>query len=90
MGEAKRDNNRVTTLLGVLDTDGETPIRVTANPSSNALVVDDDITGSDNGTANAKRDNNSVPAMMAVSSSDGATPVTLYINSSGELLVDSS
>lgn len=87
MAEAPRDQNHVPTMLGMLDTDGVTPIPVRATPS-HLLRINREAGGSDNGPANAGRDQNHVPAMIAVSSDDGATPVVLYADSDGKLLVD--
>lgn len=91
MTNAKKDENGVSTLLGVLDSDGETLVRVKVNTgSNNSLKVDDDFTGSDNGPAIAPRDENFVPALIAVSSVDGVTPVVVYADSNGHLLIDSN
>ena len=40
MAQAKRDENRVTTLLGVSTIDGRTPTLIYANPYSNAILTD--------------------------------------------------
>lgn len=90
MSNASRDENNVPTLLGGLETDGKTLVRIKADPTSHALSVDDDVTGSDHGPTNAPRDENSVPALMGVSSADGKTPVVIYATSAGELLIDSN
>ena len=89
MTNASRDENNVPTLLGVLNSDGQTTIRVQAN-SNHRLEVSDGTTGSDNGPVNAERDENSVPTLMAVSSVDGVTPVAVYADSSGHLLIDTN
>lgn len=88
--EAKRDNNRIPTILGTLDSDGVTPVLIEVNSVNNGLAVDDNTTGSYISDDIADRDENRVPVMMAVSSVDGVTPVAIYANSSGELLVDST
>lgn len=91
MSNAAKDQNGVSTLLGVLDTDGETLVRVKVNESSgNSLQVDDNTTGTDNGPSIAPRDQNFVPALIAVSSVDGVTPVVVYADSNGKLLIDSN
>lgn len=91
MSNAKKDENGVSTLLGVLDSDGQTLVRVKVNESSNnALKVDDGTTGSDNGPDIAPRDENFVPALIALSSVDGVTPVVVYADSNGHLLIDSN
>lgn len=90
MENAATDENGVSTLLGVLESDGATTIRINADPTSHALGVDDNTTGSDLGPANAPRDQNFVPALLAVSSEDGETPVVVYATADGLLLIDSS
>lgn len=90
MADAKRDENDVPTLLGTLNTDGATTVRVKVNASNHSLKVVDDTTGSDHGPTNAPRDNNFVPALMAISSADGVTPVVVYADSNGNLLIDSA
>ena len=88
--EAKRDGNRITTLQGVLNSNGLTPTNIKATQSNGTLMVHDDITGSDNGPTDATRDENRSPVAMAVSESDGVTPVVIYADSSGNFLVDSN
>lgn len=88
MTNAKRDENNVPTMLGVLNTDGTIVTPVKINPANFALKVDNDVTGSDNGPTYALRDENSVPTMLAVSSADGATLVPLYVDADGKLLID--
>ena len=90
MAKAERDNNRNTTLIGVLNTDGETITPVKSNPSTHILMISDGTSGSDFGQNNAERDPNRVPVMIATSESDGTTPVQLYADSSGNLLIDTT
>lgn len=90
MANASKDENGVSTLLGTLNSDGRTTIRVQVNASTHSLKVDDNTTGSDNGPTNAPKDQNNVPALLAVSSADGITPVVVYADSSGNLLVKST
>lgn len=40
MAQAKKDQNRVSTLLGVSSSDGETPVDIWANPTTHALFVE--------------------------------------------------
>jgi hypothetical protein len=49
MAEAKRDENRVPTLLGVSSVDGVTPVVLYANPTTHRLLVE----GTGGGSANA-------------------------------------
>lgn len=86
---AKRDDNSIPTLIGVLNTDGSTIVQVKAGASDNGIAVYDATTGNDYGTPNAKRDENDVCCLMAVSSSDGVTPVAVYVDSNGNLLINS-
>ncbi len=89
MANASKDENSVSTLLGTLNTNGTTLVRIKANATTHALSIDDNTTGTDHGPVNAPRDENNVPALLAVSSADGVTPVVVYADSSGKLLVDS-
>lgn len=89
MTQAARDQNYVPTLIAVLDSDGQSIVKVKADPATNKLQVADAETGSDFGPANALRDESYVPTLMAVSSVDGVTPVVVYADSDGKLLVDS-
>jgi hypothetical protein len=88
MTNAKRDDNNVPTMLGVLNSDGLTVTPVKINPANNALSVDNDVTGSDNGPDHALRDENYVTTLMAVSSADGTTLIPLYVDADGKLLID--
>lgn len=90
MANASRDENGVRTLLGTLNSDGKTTIRILGNSANNALKVANGTTGSDLGPTKAPRDENNVPAFMAVSSADGVTPVPIYADSSGNLLIKST
>lgn len=47
MAQASRDENRVTTLLGVSELDGTTPTPVAVDPNTNRLLVDTTIDASD-------------------------------------------
>jgi len=90
MTKAERDSNQVTTLLGVLNTDGVTIAPLKINASTNILDISDGTSGSDFGQANAERDLNGVSVMLATSETDGTTPVQLYVDSNGKLLIDSN
>ena len=89
MGNAKRDENRITTLIGALNTDGKTPQLICAVPTLHNLCVIDDTTGSDFSVENDPRDENRVPVAMAVSEDDDETPVPLYASNLMQLLIDS-
>lgn len=90
MADAKRDENNVPTILGVLNSDGDTLVPIQVEPVTHSLEIDDDTTGSDNGPSISPRDQNFIPALLAVSSVDGVTPVVVYADSNGKLLVDSN
>lgn len=90
MADASIDANSNATITGRLNTNGTTVTRVQVDPSTHALSVDDNTTGSDHGGTIAATDSNGRPTMFAVSNADGVTLVALYVNSSGELLIDSS
>lgn len=90
MANASRDENGVPTLLGALESNGTTLVKIKAIESTHTLSVSDGSTGSDFGPTNAPRDENNVPALLAVSSADGVTPVVVYADSSGNLLVQST
>lgn len=90
MSQAKRDENRATTLIAALNTNGVTPNLVYSDPSTHAMSVDDNTTGSDFGVVNSIRDENRVVVATAVSSVDGITPVELYSDSLFKLLIQST
>lgn len=90
MAQAKRDENRITTIIAALNTDGVTPNLIYANENTHAILADDGATGSDFSVVNAPRDENRTPVAMAISSSDGVTPVELYSDSLFKLLMKST
>ncbi len=90
MANAPKDENGVSGLLGTLNTNGDTPIPVQANPTTHRIKVSDGTTGSDNGPTNAPKDENDVSALIAVSSVDGKTPVVVYTDAQGRLLIKST
>ena len=90
MANAQRDENNVPTKIGVLSSDGQTPVKLTANPVSHALSVNDNTTGNDNGGDIAAHDGNYVPSLIAVSSADNSTPIAVYVDLDGKLMVDSA
>lgn len=86
MPNAKRDNNRITTLLGASSADGKTPTLVQVINTS--LKVSDAATGTDFGN-DPVIDGNRIPVLFGVSSVDGKTPITVYADAGGALLVTS-
>lgn len=87
---ASKDQNNVSTLIAVLNTDGKTIVPVQANATNNSLEVNDGSIGTDYGPKNAEKDENFVSSLLAVSSADGKTPVVVYADSTGALLVQST
>ena len=85
MSNAKRDENRITTLTAALNTDGKTIQPVYADPIGHYIHTADGSGGQDFSVKNAPRDENRVPVAMA--SSSNGTPVELYADSSGNLLI---
>lgn len=89
MTNAKRDNNRNPTLLGVSNSDGNTTSKVLVDPSTHQMKVTDGTTGTNAGGSRSSRDSNGQTALIATST-DGITPVSLYIDSTGGILVKST
>lgn len=92
MTNALKDENGRNTLIATLNSDGTSIVRIKADPSTHALKVDDNTTGSDNGNngGNAMLDENSVPVLIALSSAGDGKIVEVYTDSSGNLLIDSN
>lgn len=87
---AQKDDNNVNTLIAALNTDGDTIIRVLADPTTHVLSVSNGTNGTDFGPANALKDDNNVSTLIATSSADGITPVVVYADSDGKLLIQST
>lgn len=91
MSNALRDENRITTMITALNTDGITLTNVKINSANFALKVDDNTTGTDQSSnVNDLRDENRIVGLWALSSVDGITPVQLYVDSDGKLLINSN
>lgn len=90
MANAKIDENNIPTVLGTLQSDGQTTIPLNINPTNNAAKVIDDTTGTASTRINAPRDGNFKPAWIGVSSTDMITPIPVAIDSSGNLLIKST
>jgi len=78
MAQAKRDENKVTAMLGVSSADGVTPINVVIDSVTGRLLVKEGASGTHGAVTNrqiAYRDQNRVPAMLGVSSADDGTLV---------------
>lgn len=87
---AKKDENGVSTILGTLQSDGVSTVRLKVNPANNGIKVLDDTTGTASTRASAPRDDNHFTAWMGVSSDDGVTPVPVAMDSNGNLLIQST
>lgn len=90
MANAAIDGNGVRTIIGTLQSDGVTLVRMKVNPANKAIKVLDAATGSNIASATAKRDDNDHPALMGVSSVDGVTLVPVAFDSSGNMLIQST
>lgn len=90
MANAKLDQNSNPAIIALLNTNGTTITRIECDPSTHALSIDDNTTGSDNGGNAADFDENGRTTLFAESSDGDGVLVALYVNSDGELLIDSS
>ena len=86
MAEAKRDENRITTLLAVSDVDGKTPTPVYANPVTHAYKVSLNPTNTGFPTINAHRDENRVTTALVETSAGDL--IELYVDSENKLLIE--
>lgn len=90
MTDAKIDENGVRTILGTLQNDGVTPIRLKINPVTLTAQFSDGTTGIASTRINASRDGNNHPVLMGVSSADMKTPIPIAMDSNGNLLIKST
>lgn len=67
MGEAKRDNNFVTTLLAVSSDDGSTPVTLYADPTTHRLLVSN---GENFGTGTASTTDATETTLVTIALSD--------------------
>lgn len=81
MAQAKRDQNRIPTLIGVSTVDGTTPLPVFANPTTHALTASLSV-GIMPLEDKASIDENRVKSLLGVSSVDEITPIPIGVNSS--------
>ena len=87
MTNAKRDQNHVTTKLGVLCTDGVTLIPIALDSNQNVKVDTVSTISFDPATVDL-RDENLVTAWMGVRSDDTSVVCPIYVNADGAILVD--
>jgi len=85
-----RDENRVTSELGVSDADGTTPVGVTVDPTTQRLQARIVSLGA-SATVGTRivRDDNNVPVKAGASSVDDA-PIPLHTTPDGALLINNS
>lgn len=81
-----QDNNFVPVKMGILYTDGVTPVPIAIDAGGN-MKVDTANTIAFTPEDVARRDENHVPVWMGVSSVDG-TPMPIYVTAAGAVLVD--
>jgi len=84
--ETPRDNNFVPVRMGILCTDGVTPVPIAIDAGGNMKV--DSVSTISVSAINAIRDENHVPTWMGVSSVDEVTPIPIYVNADGEVLIE--
>lgn len=90
MADAKRDQNYVTTLLGVSSVDGATPINVVIDSVTGRVLMDAQTIGSHSAVTNreiAYRDENYVPVGLGESEDDDGVLVNVVADSPGILRV---
>lgn len=82
MLNAKRDGNRITTLMGVSSVDGVTPLPIQVDEITGKLrAIAVGISSTLATDQPAKRDGNSVIGMLGVST-DGITPIPFSVDES--------
>jgi len=88
MTNAKRDQNYVTTRLGVLFTDGTTLVPIAIDPSTGSIQLNTSSQVSQEilNMVKANKDDNYVTAMKGVSSEDGDVVLPIFVDSSGAIL----
>lgn len=86
--QANKDDNGVSSLLGVLKTDGASTVRVKGNPVTGAVKISLNGGGANTVSSVARKDDNEVSSTMLVSSTNG-NPIALAADSSGNILMES-
>ena len=89
MSNAKHDNNDRPTVIGTLQSDGLTIVRMKVNPAG-GIKISDGTSGTNLATNLAQIDGNGVSAWTGVSSVDGVTIVPIAFDSSGNMLTQST
>jgi len=83
------DVNNNPTITARLNTDGITVERITANPTTGAVMVNNHTTGTAVAHEFAATDDNGRTTMFAVSSVDRTSLIALQADSTGALLINS-
>ena len=84
---ADRDQNQITTALGISSVDNITTLPFVVDPITNKLLVDvvgDSITATP--ATIDKHDENGVPTVYGISTTDGETLIPIRTDGSGNLL----
>ena len=90
MANAAIDENGRQSITAFLNTDGSTIARAKADPSTHALLVEDNTTGTDEGGYQAGIDENGRQTLYAESSDGDGELIALYVDADGQLLIDSN
>lgn len=96
MADAPRDNNHVSTKLGVLFSDGETLVPIAIDPTNGGFKqnttdsVDVAILALYEAGKAIPRDSNNVPALCGLSNTDSSVIYPVFVDSDGAVLVDNS
>ena len=86
MTDAKRDNNRVTTIEGVSSVDSVTPALIEVNPATGAVLVEITTGSTSVAAPSGKFDDNRVRTMRLTSSVDSTTILSPIVSASGLLM----
>lgn len=90
MAVARKDENSVSSWIGVSCVDGVTPIRITINPATGGFSVDTTtvISFTPDPKQATIRDANQVPVKTGVSSTNSSVILPLYVNpATGAILI---
>lgn len=88
MADAKRDANRVPTLIGVSNADLSTPAKIAVDPDTGRMLVQADIFSSTNTGLTDGEAIDVADLLMGVVGSDGTNYQVLKVDSDGNLQVD--
>ena len=84
---AKKDDNFVSSVTIVSNTDGKTIILGGANPTTHKIKFRIVTSGVDYGPKNALKDENAVSTLLAVSENDGKSIVSIYGDVNGNIFI---